>query len=223
MKPMTVILAALVLAALPVAADDLPQKKFLPVREYAQKYPLSCEAAATSVVLQYLGLKTTEDEVLAAIPYDKTPKSVAADGAVTWGDPNQGFVGDYDGVYLKTGYGIYAAPLAQAVQKFGVSAKGGPGWQLGQLLTSVAAGVPVVVWVPTRFEQVVPKTWKTPAGTTVNWIDHEHAMVFCGYDQAAGEVTLMDVHTGRYQTRTVGVFLRGWGYLGNQAAQFTVR
>lgn len=203
--------------------NKLPDTVELPVKEYTQKYPLSCEAAATSVALQYLGFGTSEDEVLGLLPYDKTPKTVDGQGNITWGDPDLGFVGDYDGVYLKTGYGIYSHPLAEAVKaKIKVHLVQGENLKLEELYQAVAAHHPVVVWVPTRFENVKPQTWKTPTGKTITWIEHEHAMVFRGYNKKENTVTLMDVHYGKYQTRTVAEFLRGWAYLGNQAVIFSL-
>jgi uncharacterized protein YvpB len=202
------------------AQDKLPQTVQQPVREYTQKYPLSCEAAAASVALQFLGLAVTEDQILAKLPYDKTPKSRDAQGGVVWGDPEKGFVGDYNGSYLKTGYGIYAAPLAGALTGMGITATAGRNLKIESLYQAVAAGQTVVVWVPTRFEHVQVQTWTTPEGKPVKWIEHEHAMVFRGYNRAAGTVSLMDVHFGKYQTRTVREFLRGWGYLDNQAIIF---
>lgn len=202
--------------------EALPLRQALPVLEYTQKYTLSCEAASTSVVLKYLGLNIEEDEVLAALPYDTTPKTVDARGNITWGDPEKAFVGAYDGVYLKTGYGIYAAPLAKALEnRFPVKAAAGSALKLEDLCRAAAQGLPTVVWVPTRFEHVKPQTWKTPGGKTITWIEHEHAMVFRGYDSQEGVVYLMDVHYGKYQTRTTAEFLRGWGYLGNQAVFIT--
>ena len=197
----------------------LPDKVLLPVEEYSQKYSLSCESAAAGVVLRFLGRPITEDQILAKSPYEKAPKTVAADGTITWGDPNLGFVGDYNGVYLVTGYGIYAAPLAKALEATAPGKVLEPG-SLDDLERAAAAGVPSVVWVPTRFEKVPVRTWKTPAGKTITWIEHEHAMVFRGYDRTQGLIHLMDVHNGKYQTRTVAEFLRGWGYLGNQAIVF---
>lgn len=199
----------------------VPARKLIDVREYTQKYPLSCEAAASSVALQYLGLDIAEDQVLALMPIDKTPKSLDASGNTVWGDPEKGFVGDYNGVYLKTGYGIYAVPLAKSMTGLGVNAQAGSHHTLQQLYQAISDNHPVVVWVPTRFEHVAVKTWKTPSGTMVKWIEHEHAMVFRGYDQEQGLVYLMDVHEGKYQTRTVKEFARAWAYLDNQAIIFS--
>ena len=54
------------------AQAKIPERKLITVREYPQKYPLSCEAAASSVAMQFLGLDIAEDQVLAVMPVDKT-------------------------------------------------------------------------------------------------------------------------------------------------------
>ena len=217
------LLAAMSLLTLPflVGADDLaPTRKLLAVPEYVQAYPLSCEAAATTAALRFLGSKLDEDQILAVMPIDTTPRSVDADGKITWGDPTKAFVGDYKGIFLQTGYGIYAKALSAALSKLGLKTIGFEHWSLDDLRHEIDRNHPVVVWVPTRFEVVTVKTWTTPTGAIIPWIDHEHAMVFRGYDKARKIVYLMDVHTGKYQTHSESEFLRGWGYLGNQALIF---
>jgi uncharacterized protein YvpB len=188
----------------------------LQVEEYKQKYALSCESAAASIAMKYVGVNKTEDQVLATLPYDNTKRTVDSSGKITWGDPYKAFVGDYKGIFHQTGYGVYAEPIAEAVIKLGGKSQVLENGTLDDLYNAVNDNKPVVVWVPTRFEIEEVKYWFTPEGKKIPWIQHEHAMVFRGYDKAKKEIYLMDVATGKYQTKTIDDFIRGWGYLGNQ-------
>lgn len=195
----------------------LPTKALIYVEEYIQKYPLSCEAAATSAAMRSLGFKVTEDQVLQNLLFDQTPREVDASGNIKWGDPYAGFVGDYKGIFHKTGYGVYAPPIADAVKNLGGKADSYQQLTLPEAYMLLNENKLLIVWVPTRFEEETVNYWTTPSGKKIPWIQHEHAMVLRGYDTSTNTVYLMDVYTGKYQTRSVGEFIRGWGYLDNQA------
>jgi hypothetical protein len=79
---------------------------------YLQKYPLSCEIAALSMILWSMGSPTSEDIIIAQLPkYSQV---------YTWGiwwDPDKEFVWYITWSQRRsTWYGIYAQPLADIVK-----------------------------------------------------------------------------------------------------------
>jgi len=195
--------------------------KILPVKVYVQKYSLSCEAASAKAVLDYLGNTISEDNILKETPYEKTPLTVSEKGEMIWGDPNKGFVGEYNGVSFKTGYGIYAGPLAITLQKLGFKAQAHKNYTLSELYFMIKKNRPSVVWVPSAMKKNSQlKTWKTPEGKTVEGIIDEHTMVFVGADKKKKLVYLMDVASGQNVHYSEKHFLEAWGHLKHQALTF---
>lgn len=193
------------------------QNTLIPITVYKQKYALSCEAAAASSALRALGYQVTEDQFLNNLEYDNTPRTTDSTGKIAWGNPYKAFIGDYKGIFHKTGYGIYAPAISANVKKYGAQSDSYLNMNFENLLTEISKGKLAVVWVPTRFEIQETKYWYTPDGIQIPWIDHEHAMVMYGFDRQKNEILLMDVATGTYMQKSFTEFQRGWSYLGNQA------
>lgn len=201
--------------------ENTTSKKILKVKEYKQKYSLSCEIAAASVIANFLGNELNEDQIFAVLPMDKTPLTKDSAGNYIWGNPYQGFVGDYNGVFLKTGYGIYAPALAKALQKLNLNVKAHESYTIKELYSKIDQNLPSIVWIPSQFPQNLKvKTWKTPKGETIPWIDEEHALVFNGYDKKKKLVYLMDVSDGKQKSLPLPHFLKVWAYLKNQTLTF---
>ena len=85
-----------------------------------QKYKLSCESAATSMVIESLtGIPTTEDTIFSS--WRNMPEPYGS-GAIWW-DPDIGFVGSLTGSqFLRTGYGIYEKPIEKYLRWLGFTA-----------------------------------------------------------------------------------------------------
>src|SRR5437763_6459089 len=79
--------------ALAGCAVPLPVGRTLDVPIYRQQHALSCEAAALRMALGAHGTNVSEADILGRLAVDPTPRSVEADGALTWGDPDIGYVG----------------------------------------------------------------------------------------------------------------------------------
>ena len=196
-------------------------QKILKVKEYKQKYTLSCEIAAASAILNFLGNEISEDQIFAVLPFEKTPLTRDDKGNLTWGNPYQGFVGDHNGVFFKTGYGVYAPALAKALQKLNLNVKAQESYTIEALYSKIDQNLPSIVWVPSQFPQNLKvKTWKTPSGESIPWIDEEHALVFNGYNKKKKWVYLMDVADGKQKHLPLPHFLKAWAYLKNQALTF---
>ena len=157
-------------------------KMILRVPIYHQQHALSCEAASLRMALATFGVQMPEDDLLAALARDPTPRRVVGD-TVQWGDPDVGFVGSWDGVYLRDGYGVYEGPIADLARSYGFeTTKYGKGVDAKQLYASVRQGFPSVVWMP--YDMIVKGRgfWLTPAGKKIPYVVTEHAVVLTGVD-----------------------------------------
>ena len=102
---------------------------------------------------------------------------------VAWGDPYRAFVGDITrgDQWPLAGYGVYAPPILSLVRREGMGGSfGGSGLTLGALRHALAAGQPVIVWVPKlslyRWA-LVRRTWRAWDGRLITWNQNEHDIV----------------------------------------------
>lgn len=180
----------------------------LPVTWHRQEHSLSCEIAALKMALSGVGVAVEESELLAALPFDSTPKK----GGV-WGDPHQGFVGDIDGEMFADGYGVHWEPIARL----------GLRWRRTEVIEEasaaevaehIAAGRPVIMWG--YFGRGRVGTWRTPAGRTIRAVDGEHTRVVVGFSgpiTAPTSFILFDPLFGSL-TWPVEKFMANWSRLG---------
>ena len=81
---------------------------------HIQQYSLSCEIAALRIILGWLGLSVSENEIFVNIPIFRFPYTEWG----IWWDPDKEFVWMYTGSQSKkTGYWIYENPLALYAKK----------------------------------------------------------------------------------------------------------
>ncbi len=145
----------------------------LGVPSYLQKYSLSCEIAALKMALEFRGISLSEDEILAKIGTDNTPK----DGNI-WGNPHLAFVGNVNGKQMVTGYGVYWEPIARVARNYR-NATEFRGWNISQLTKMIKANNPVIVWVYSS--NGTPTGWDTLTGTRIQAVRGEHAVVAVGF------------------------------------------
>jgi uncharacterized protein YvpB len=168
---------ALAAYAAPVSAQSV----MLRVPIYRQEHALTCEAAALRMALGALGTDVSEAAILSRLAREPTPRQVLEDGTVVWGDPDVGFVGAWDGVYLRDGYGVYDGPIAAVAQSFGMAnTTHARAAEPGDLYAAVRNGFPVVVWVPYGLVVKGRGAWTTPDGEVVRYVVTEHAVVLSG-------------------------------------------
>lgn len=164
-------------------ATPLPTKRILDVPMHRQEHALSCEAAALKMAMGVLGKKVAEEELLARLARDPTPRKLLADGSVQWGDPDVGFVGQWDGVFLKDGYGVYEGPIADLALVYGFQGTTrARGADPQSLYSAVRQGFPAIVWVPYGLEVRGRGAWTTPTGKRIDYVVTEHAVVLAGID-----------------------------------------
>jgi uncharacterized protein YvpB len=171
------------------------------------QHPLDCEAAALQIALEAKGIDVSQDWILGKIGADLRPPVLSGGVPVEWGDPYETFVGNVDGSMSKwTGYGVYYPPVTAAAQAAGAVAYGAEGWDPQQLYAQIAAGYPVVVWVPHLLQDDPTSTWTAWDGRSVWYALGEHAQVLVGYDMNAGTVTLDDDLDGQDHTLSMSLF-----------------
>lgn len=78
---------------------------------YLQKYALSCEIAALTMILKSLWSPRSEDQIISRLPHFPEAFSWGI-----WWDPDREFVGSITGSQRQwTGYGVYPYPLSQVL------------------------------------------------------------------------------------------------------------
>jgi uncharacterized protein YvpB len=181
-----------------VPASDMPEAVQLRgVPALRQSLPLSCEAAALSMVTAYWGRPISEWVFIENMPYDP--------------NPHRGFRGEMTGTFGGTDdYGVYAEPLVPLLQRYGFQAKAVYArGDAGMLKRELAAGRPVVVWM-TNMASVQPQLIGEAAGEQFVLVPQEHVVVAYGYD--AERVYVADPGDGQYRAFAWDDFLRSWGY-----------
>jgi uncharacterized protein YvpB len=180
----------------------------LPAVWHRQEHSLSCEVAALKMALGVFGIDVAEAELIAALPFDSTPK-----GLGVWGDPQQGFVGDLDGKMFDDGYGVYWQPIARL----------GLRWRRTEVIADasaaevakhLAAGRPVIMWG--YFGRGRGGSWQTPGGRTIQAVDGEHTRTVIGFSGPVGSptaFTLLDPLVGSLSWPTEK-FMENWSRLG---------
>jgi uncharacterized protein YvpB len=192
----------------------------LDVPLHRQEHALSCEAAALEMAMGALGNQVPEDELLANLARDPTPRTVLADGTVRWGNPDIGYVGRWDGVFARDGYGVYDGPIADLARHYGFE-----GTSHGQridptdIYDAIREGFPSVVWVPYDLTVKGRGAWTTPTGDRVDYVVTEHAVVLAGVDETG--VQYADPYTGSLRHASFDDFETAMRVLRNRAV--TVR
>jgi len=177
-----------------------------------QAHALSCEAAALRMALAYRGVEVTESELLKAIGFDPTPRR-RINGVLSWGDPDEAFVGDVDGVMGKTGYGVHAGPIGRVVGSYR-RAEVITNGTAAMLAEAIANGNPVIAWG--HLGSGRPLRWRTLGGKEIRAVDGEHTRVVIGYAGTREQPTgfyAMDPIYGEQYWKTEK-FMANWEDLG---------
>jgi uncharacterized protein YvpB len=204
--------------ALPTAL--LPTTRVLDVPLHRQEHALSCEAAALEMAMGTLGAQVSEDELLANLARDPTPRTMLANGTVRWGNPDIGYVGQWDGIFARDGYGVYDGPISDLARAYGFEGTShGQGVDPTELYDALRQGFPSVVWVPYDLTVKGRGAWTTPAGERVDYVVTEHAVVLSGVDEIG--VLYADPFTASLRHALFDDFESAMSELGNRAV--TVR
>jgi uncharacterized protein YvpB len=173
------------------------------VAGHLQSYNLTCESRSAVDWARFFGAVIGEMEFQKALP--------------TSDNPNTGFVGPYTGergMIPPNPYGVHAAPVADLLRQYGITASAVTGMQWDDLRREIAADRPVIAWVIGNVWTGTRSVRYTASdGETLRVAAFEHTVIVTAYD--AETVTVVD--NNLVYLVTVERFLESWAVLGNMA------
>ena len=177
------------------AAHDVP-----PFKVRHQLLSLDCESASASQWAGYFGFKINELKFQSSLPRSD--------------NPDYGFVGNVNdpwGSEPPQGYGVYAGPVADLLNKLGVPALAEKNYSLDQVIHKLAADSPVIVWVVGHVESGTAYPIVDSHGRVAMVAAYEHVILVTGY--APDEIHY--ISEGVAYTVSIPTFLKSWAILGN--------
>ncbi len=169
---------------------------------HRQYFPLGCEAATAKDWANYFGKDFNEFEFQYKLPISD--------------NPDLGFVGNVNSPWGQVppyAYGVYAGPVADLLNAYGIPAKAYKGYTLEQIKAKIAEDKPVIVWVIGNVVGGVPAEYTDVHGNKTIVAAYEHVVIVTGYNK--DHVRYMT--NGRFYETPNAVFLNSWGVLGNMA------
>lgn len=208
--PFVALLAGLALLAAPSArARETVQ---LPIVKQARRN--NCETAALSMLLAARGVHVNQLVLQGELPHSGPLDPLeTADGSLSWGDPDQGFVGRVAGGGTRGGYGVYTAPIKALAARHGVVLTTLNRRAPSVLYKQLAAGRPVMVWVGLSNGPYL--RWRSPEGKIIVGNFGEHTVVLTGISEE--NLAVNDPLTGRRVVWSRSVFEMMWARLGSRA------
>lgn len=177
----------------------LPTEKLIDIAPVEQEYSLNCESASLQMGLSYFGITKTQDALIDEIGFSTKLPAKKIGNRIVWGDPDEGFVGDYNGLYsgycsnqtgdqtirtLKcaTGWGVNNKPVATTAKKYLKSSYYLNNASVSDLKSELSNGNPIVFWevqdskMPEEnIDIYIEKTWKK-----INYT-RTHVVLLIGY------------------------------------------
>lgn len=197
-----------------------PQTIKLNVPRYRQSYSLSCEETALRMALAYRGVHASDMEILQRVGYNPKPYDGASN---SWDNPYEQFVGDVNGSQVrKTGYGVYAPPIAKAARSYGRGATVATGVSANFLAQAIHDGNPAVIWGTTSGGQRMD--WNTSSGPVGSWVgQHARTLVgVAGKPSAPIGFWVNDPINGSHKYWTAGALISHMNQHGNLSNQAVV-
>ncbi len=170
------------------------------IRGHRQYFPLGCEASAAKDWANFFGYDFNEFDFQYRLPVSD--------------NPDYGFVGSVDAPWGQVppyGYGVYAGPVADLLNVYGIPAKAYKDYTLEQIKAKIAGDKPVIAWVIGNVEGGVPAEYTDKEGRKTVVAAYEHVVIVTGYNK--DHVRYMT--NGRFFDTPVEVFLNSWKVLGN--------
>lgn len=179
-----------------------------------------CEVTSLAMLLQYAGIDTNKMTLAQQIKKDETILVRNEDGNIkTWGDPNDGFVGDITG--KKEGFAVYPKPMLELMEQYL------PGRSIDlskqsfeSLLKSIDQERPVIVWVTMRFKRPKAYTEWENNGNKIKATFDEHAVLLVGYDNKYCYVN-NPANSKKNQKIKKDTFVKVWDTMGKMAISYT--
>lgn len=213
-----IIISALIAAFSYTTKFDSPVLIHVPIIKQKPELYNGCEVTTLTMLLNWTGVPVDKMELAKRIQKDTTDLIKDMDGLiVSWGDPNQGFVGDITG--LEMGYGAYHKPVFSLLNQYlpnqGIDLTGS---SFTKLLKHMKKEKPIAVWCTSFFKPTEDwVTWESPNGPVTATFD-EHCVLLVGFDLTKKVVYINDPLDGS-QAKPVPLedFKNSWEQLGNQA------
>ncbi|PKM49597.1 MAG: hypothetical protein CVV02_15275 [Firmicutes bacterium HGW-Firmicutes-7] len=172
--------------------------------------PTGCEAAATAMLLQWVGMDVTMENIADALPKGKLPYQ--SGDKLIGGNPDYEFVGD---PYKKSGFGVFHKPIANIINTY-LPADDLTGCSFDDLLKVIDSNRPIIVWATINMRKPsINASWIDERGNKVIWKIPEHALVLIGYTDT--QVIVNDPLVGKNIKYNRKDFANYWKYMGSQA------
>lgn len=204
-----------------ISGNNTGEKVLLdaPIISQMPEYRNGCEVTSLTMLLQYAGVQVDKKTLAEKLRKDETPLVMNENGnIISWGDPNDGFVGDITG--KKKGFAVYPGPLIELMEQYlpgrAVNLTKQP---FENLLKSIDNQRPVIVWItadfnlPDRFEE-----WQKD-GKKIRVAFDEHAVLLVGYDK--NNCYINNPYNGmKNQEVNRETFKKIWNAMGSMAVSY---
>lgn len=181
-----------------VSDVEKPARVVLPVENIQQlpELPAGCEVTATTIVMNYEGIKVDKMTLMTYLPMMQAP-----DENGLWESPWNKFVGNPKYNY----YGCYSPVIIETVESC-LETNDIKGFEVVDLRDSsmedlyaqIDEGHPVIVWA--TMSMVASRngnSWYLQDGSKYTWRANEHCLVLIGYDTEKNTVILSDPYDKR--------------------------
>ena len=215
----TIIIIGAVMTAISYSTRlDSPVLIHVPIIKQKPELYNGCEVTTLAMLLNWTGVAVDKMDLAKEIQKDNTELTKDLDGMiVSWGDPNEGFVGDITG--LEIGYGVYHKSIASLLNEYMPEISVDlTGTSFKKILNHVKKGKPVAVWCTSFFKPTEDwVTWEGPNGPVTATFD-EHCVLLVGFDLTKQVVYINDPLDGsRGKPIPLEDFKNSWEQLGSQA------
>ncbi len=180
-------------------------------------YPTGCEAVSAAMLLKYKGYDVSVQNIIDNTK-NGSKKYKGQDGLWYGANPFEEFVGHPSRGLSKGSYGVFAKPIAEAMQVYaGSRVKNISGSSENELFNQVSKGNPVVVWcVKNGGNLTKGVVWNYEDGSgSFQELVGEHCAVLVGFDE--NYVYLNDPSAGKNVKQSRSKFISNWKTLFSQA------
>jgi uncharacterized protein YvpB len=186
-----------------VTPEPLPDSYYIEdISGHRQVYELGCEAGASVDWAGFFGTNIYEYDFQVSLPLSD--------------NPDYGFVGDVNsnwGQVPPFAYGVYAGPVADLLNQYGLPAKAVKNYTLDEVKRKLSDGKPIIVWVIGNMVWSPSEEYTDSQGRTTLVAAYEHVVILTGYNQDS----VRYMTNGRFYDTPTDVFMTSWGVLGNMA------
>lgn len=175
----------------------------------------NCESAALAALLASRGRAVPQLRLQELLARSGPLDPVGQGPEMTWGDPDEGFVGRADGGGTAGGFGVYPGPVVALADRVGEPLEDLSGVPLSTIYQRLLSGRAVIAWV--GLSDGPFGTWKSPKGRRIRVNFGEHTVVLRGVGRD-GSLRIANPLRGTAETWSRRTFEDMWQRLGNRAA-----